>query len=104
MPKARVESKMGKRPAEAPGTIAYRLVMVEWEDSARPISAWQWVEDYELPDIVSCVSVGYVIAETKHAIALAPNLGDIAQPRSQACGIIRIPRRAVTKIRELAVI
>ncbi len=72
-------------------------MMIEWEDSARPVSAWQWVEDYELPETVSCVSVGYVIAETDTAIALAPNLGDLAQPKAQACGIIRIPRRAIIR-------
>jgi hypothetical protein len=71
--------------------------MVEWEDSARPISAWQWVEDCKLPEIVSCLSVGYVISETDKAIALAPNLGDITQEKAQACGIIRIPRRAIIK-------
>jgi hypothetical protein len=71
--------------------------MVEWEDSARPISAWQWVEDYKLPEVVACLSVGYVISETDKAIALAPNLGDITQEKAQACGIIRIPRRAIIK-------
>lgn len=75
----------------------YPLMLVEWEDSVRPISAWQWVEDYELPKIVSCLSVGYLIAKTDKAIALAPNLGDFAQEKTQACGIIRIPRGAVIK-------
>lgn len=72
-------------------------MMIEWEDSARPIPAWQWVEDYELPEIVACLSVGFMIAETDKAIALAPNLGDLAQPKAQACGIIRIPRRAILR-------
>jgi hypothetical protein len=75
----------------------YRLVLVEWEDSARPIPDWQWIEDYELPETVSCPSVGFVIAETEQAIALAPNLGDLAQPKAQGCGIIRIPRRAIIR-------
>jgi hypothetical protein len=79
----------------------YRLVMVEWEDSQRPMSPWQWVDEYSLPDSVSCVSVGFLIAQTKAALALAPNLGDVDQDRAQACGIIRIPARAVRKITEL---
>jgi hypothetical protein len=79
----------------------YRLVRVEWEDSARPISAWQWVSDYELPDVVTCVSVGYLIADTKQAIALAPNLGDVERERVQASGIIRIPRSAIRQMSEL---
>jgi len=73
-------------------------VRVEWEDSARPIGAWQWIDDYELPRIVDCISVGYLIADTKQALALAPNLGDLDQERMQASGIIRIPRSAVRRM------
>jgi hypothetical protein len=76
----------------------YKLVAVEWVDSAQPVSAWQWADDYEMPQIVVCVSVGYLIAETEDAIALAPNLGDIGRERVQASGIIRLPRAAVRKI------
>jgi hypothetical protein len=85
-----------KRPA-----FRYRLVLVEWEDSARPISSWQWVDDYQMPETVTCVSVGYLIADTKQAIALAPNLGDIGRERLQASGIIRVPRPAVRGLIEL---
>jgi hypothetical protein len=83
---------------------SYKLVQVEWEDSARPIPAWQWIDEYELPRTVRCLSVGYLIADTKEAIALAPNLGDLEQERAQACGIIRIPRRAILKTKELKAI
>lgn len=83
---------------------ALPLLLVEWEDSAQPESPWQWVHDYKIPKIVACVSVGYLIAETKNAIAIAPNLGDVSEPRAQACGIMRIPRRAIIRQRRLAVI
>jgi hypothetical protein len=82
----------------------YRLVRVEWEDSARPIPGWQWVDEYELPETVRCVSVGYLVADAKSAIAVAPNLGDLEQPRAQACGIIRIPRCAIVKMVDLKAI
>lgn len=85
----------GRRSKAARPTVPHRLVLVEWEDSARPISPWQWVEDYQLPETVRCVSVGYLVADTKAAIALAPNLGDLGRDRLQACGIIRIPRSAI---------
>jgi hypothetical protein len=75
--------------------VPYQLVKIKWEDSAHPISAWQWIEDYELPQTVTCISVGYLIAETKEALALAPNLGDVGRERIQASGIIRIPLSAV---------
>jgi hypothetical protein len=72
--------------------------MLEWEDSAQPIDGWQWVDDYRVPETVKCVSVGFLIAETKKAFALAPNVGDIGRERIQASGIIRISRSAVSKI------
>jgi hypothetical protein len=86
------ERKKAYRPADP-----YPLVLVEWEDSARPVSAWQWVDDYQIPETIRCLSVGYLVAETDGAIALAPNLGDLEQVRAQACGIIRIPQRAIIK-------
>lgn len=79
----------------------YKAVLIEWDDSARPISAWQWVDEYEVPETVQCVSVGFLIAETEGALALAPNLGDVGHERVQASGIIRVPRSAVRRMVEL---
>jgi hypothetical protein len=84
---------MPRKPAKIP----YKLVMLEWEDSSQPIDGWQWVEDYQIPEIVKCVSVGFLIADTKDAIALAPNLGDVGRERVQASGILRVPRSAVRR-------
>lgn len=78
--------------------MPFKLVRVEWEDSARPIPAWQWIDDYELPETVRCLSVGYLIADQKGAIAIAPNLGDLEQDCIQASGIIRIPRSAIRRM------
>ncbi len=79
----------------------YRLVAVEWEDSQQPLVAWQWLDEFTLPDAVRCISVGFLVAQTPSALALAPNLGDVAQQRAQASGIIRIPRSAVRHIANL---
>jgi hypothetical protein len=79
----------------------YQLVLVTWEDSATPISQWQWVSEYAIPEIVRCVSVGFLIAETEAAIAIAPNLGGLDQDEHQACGIIRIPRSAIKSLAEI---
>lgn len=59
------------------------------------------VDDYQMSETVPCVSVGFLIADTKSAIAIAPNLGDVGRDRTQASGIIRIPRSAVRSIRRL---
>jgi len=84
-----------KRPKQRRPSTPYDLVVVEWEDSQQPVPAWQWVQDYEAPAIVRCISVGYLIAETTDAIALAPNLGDVTREKIQASGIMRIPASAV---------
>jgi hypothetical protein len=81
-----------KRPSTP---VPYRLVQIEWEDSARPVSAWQWIDDYEVPQTVMCISVGFLIAETERVLALAPNLGDIGREQIQASGIICIPKSAI---------
>ncbi len=79
----------------------YTLVLVEWEDSARPISSWQWADEYQIPETVICISVGYLIAKTERAIAVAPNIGDVGKERIQASGIIRIPRASIRSVLNL---
>jgi hypothetical protein len=88
----KTQTKSSARPK-----TPYILVLVEWEDSTQPISKWQWTDEYEVPETVRCISVGYLIAQTKEALAIAPNLGDVRRERIQASGIIRIPRSAVRK-------
>ena len=82
-------------------TTPYRLVAVEWEDSQRPLAPWQWLDEFKLPDAVRCLSVGFLVAQTDLALALAPNLGDVDQSRAQGSGIIRIPQSAVLRIADL---
>jgi len=77
--------------------MAFPLFFVEWEDSAQPTANWQWVDEYILEDAICCTSVGYLVSETPSAIALAANLGDTA--RTQASGILRIPRSAIRRMR-----
>ncbi len=81
--------------------LPYKLVMIEWEDSARPIGAWIWVDEYSIPETVKCISVGFIVAETDKAIALAPNLGDVELDRAQAAGVIRLPKSAVLRTIDL---
>lgn len=74
------------------------LVLVEWQDSAQPLSHWLLLSDAPKPEIILCVSVGWVISETKDVLMLAPNIGDIQSGGSaQASGFIRIPTAAVTR-------
>ena len=78
------------------------LVFVEWEDSARPMAAWSYLADFEEPAIVKCVSVGWLIYDSHHVKALAPNMGDLGNKEAlQVSGIIRIPARSITRFVKL---
>ena len=77
-------------------------ILVEWTDSAQPISAWMFLEKKPSLEIIQCVSVGWVVGETDEVLMLAPNLGDIESGGSaQASAYIRIPKSAVTRRVEL---
>ncbi|MDB4308326.1 hypothetical protein N9919_00150 [Porticoccaceae bacterium] len=73
-------------------------LLVEWMDSAQPISAWMFLEKKPRLETIQCVSVGWVVGETDEVLMLAPNLGDIESGGSaQGSGFIRIPKSAVTR-------
>ena len=72
------------------------LVLVEWEDSAQPLSAWSFLSDMAPPEIVQCVSVGWLVQDTDTVKGLAPNMGDVSSENSmQVSGLIRIPARCI---------
>ena len=73
-------------------------LLVEWMDSAQPISAWMFLENKPSLETIQCVSVGWVVGETDEVLMLAPNLGDIESGGSaQGSGFIRIPKSAVIR-------
>ena len=76
----------------------YRLVKIEWLDSRQPVAAWQWIDDCGTPKAVECVSVGWIVGETKNSIALAPNIGDVFSGRMQVSAVMEIPRSAIQKL------
>lgn len=79
-----------------------KLVMIEWLDSARPISQWQHLSDYQCRDVIKCVSVGFLVHDGDRVKGLAPNMGDVDDEENiQACGIIHIPTCSITKITAL---
>jgi hypothetical protein len=77
-------------------------VVVTWEDSVQPVSAWRFLADLTGSTPVVCQSVGWLVERTKDALVLAPNLGfdDDGEP-TQAAGVVTIPARAVRKVRRL---
>ena len=87
---------MKKQKSEPP------LVMIEWEDSVQPKPSWRFLCDLEEPEIIKCTSVGWLVNESPRVKELAPNIGmDWESSSFQACGIISIPTRAITRVIKL---
>lgn len=71
------------------------LVMVEWEDSAQPVSGWGYLAGLPEQTAVRCVSVGWLVQDGA-VKALAPNMGGLeANGSVQISGLIRIPARCI---------
>lgn len=80
----------------------HKLVVVEWLDSVQPVSAWRHLSDTPELEVVTCLSVGWVVGENEHAVMLAPNIADYRSGGgAQGCGFMRIAACAVRKITEL---
>ena len=79
------------------------LVLIEWEDSAQPVGAWQYLSELEPPEVIACQSVGWLVHDGDDVKALAPNVGDLDGAHAQASGLMRIPARCVTRVRKLRV-
>jgi hypothetical protein len=83
-------------------TNARPLVMIEWEDSAQPISAWSFLSSFEAVGTVHCASVGWLIRDDESVKALAPNMGGLNDENSvQVSGVIQIPTRCILRITSL---
>lgn len=76
-----------------------KLVLIEWLDSAQPEPAWRHLDNLPNLDVIHCVSVGWLVGESKGVKMLAPNIGDFdSGANAQASGFIRIPSAAVTRM------
>ena len=79
-----------------------KLVLIEWVDSAQPLSAWCFLDDLPASDVVHCRSVGWLVGNSRDVKILAPNIGDLKGGGSaQGSGFIRIPSKAITRLVEL---
>ena len=80
-----------------------KLVMIEWEDSAQPVAAWQFLSSVPKPRAIRCVSVGWLIKDGKRVKALAPNMGNIDCVESfQVSGVMQIPTSCIIAMHDIA--
>ena len=79
------------------GTRRLWRVEVRWEDSTVMHGGWRNIEEVlERRDTVTCLSVGFVLADDKRGIVVAGSVHG-----NEACGIVVIPRSAIRKRKRL---
>ena len=77
------------------------MVLIEWQDSAQSASEWQWLDEVVAPSIVTCKSIGFLVADNKTEKSLAISVGTGGGPRTQVSGVISIPTKCVLNIKRL---
>lgn len=78
------------------------LVLIEWEDSRQPSSAWKHLAEHPVWYAVKCASVGWLVHDDDQKKVLAPNMGDIDDASNmQLSGEIVIPTSCVLRISRL---
>ena len=82
--------KKAKRLQPDDPTGKYPLVRIEWADAAT-LDYWKDVADIDA-EPQACVSVGYLVHETKRAVCLSGTLGG-----DDACASIIIPKGCITR-------
>lgn len=77
-----------------------KKVLVEWLDSRRTTSEWEWLDAFEFEQPARIKTLGYLIRETVDGIWIAQSLS-VEEERQQVSGVMTIPRRAVLGIAEV---
>jgi hypothetical protein len=83
--------------------MKYKLVIVDWVDSAGG-QGWCDIKTViSAPKSVKCKSVGYKIAETKDCIIIASHLsyGGLVEDVNQVQGDMVIPKVSIVKVKQL---
>jgi hypothetical protein len=88
--------KLGQTLAECP------LMLIEWVDASRLSDGWMdWCAIPD-PHQHRCLTVGFLVAENKHAKILVPTIGDHEhKENSHTYGGMMIPRSAIIHERRL---
>lgn len=77
--------------------VKHKIAHVIWEDSSETYG-WHDIEPLSA-EPVWCVSVGFIIRQTKEAIVLALSLGNLGSGMNQANGIMTIPKSAIRSMK-----
>lgn len=78
------------------------LVIVRWEDSAQPVARWQHLAEMDMPEVVECATVGWLIRDDDKVKVVAQSMGGInTDDNIQTSGVMAIPARCVISIERL---
>lgn len=78
------------------------LLMVEWIDASRLNDGWVDWDAIPKAYLHKCVTVGFLVSDTKSAIILVPTIGDIEHENNRhTYGGMLIPKSAVVSTRSL---
>jgi len=83
--------------------LKFPLLLVEWIDASRLSDGW--IDLSEIPDayLHKCVTVGFLISESKDGKILVPTIGDVEHPENRhTYGGMLIPRYAIISERTLS--
>ncbi len=79
------------------------LVIIRWQDSAQPISAWKYLSDLPRTWPIECATVGWLLKDDDDVKVICQSVGDLHNPNNaQASGIMTIPARCVVSIERLS--
>jgi len=79
------------------------LVIIRWQDSAQPISAWKYLSDLPHTRPIECATVGWLLKDDDNIKVICQSVGDLHNPNNaQVSGIMTIPARCVISIERLS--
>lgn len=78
--------------------LGHPLVIVSWLDSRQPTTSWCYLSNIDDPEVVRCLSVGWLTGETDECVMLCATLGDVDHDEPQGNGMTQIPRACITSI------
>lgn len=81
--------------------INEEMVMIKWADSAASCLNWHWESEWTT-DVVTIISIGFLIRETNDTITIIPN---ISLPKDgeerQGRGELTVPRQTIISMERI---
>jgi hypothetical protein len=88
---------------QALSLLRHPLLLVVWVDSSHMGEGWVDFDELDRSDAqLLCVSVGFLVHESRRSVLLVPSIADLSEPGNrQAHGSMLIPKCAILSTRVL---